>query len=86
VDIIKIDRAFVSGIATNEYDAAIARVILTLADRLKFRVIAEGVETVEQMKQLAAEGCHLMQGFLFSPPLPVDQIDRLLRGTPDLEI
>ncbi|HEX7965742.1 MAG TPA: EAL domain-containing protein [Gammaproteobacteria bacterium] len=86
VDIIKIDRAFVQGIATNEYDAAIARVILTLADRLKFRVIAEGVETVEQMKQLAAEGCHLMQGFLFSPPLPADQCDRLLRGAPDLEI
>jgi EAL domain-containing protein (putative c-di-GMP-specific phosphodiesterase class I) len=86
VDIIKIDRAFVQGIATNEYDAAIARVILTLADRLKFRVIAEGVETVEQMKQLIAEGCYLMQGFLFSPPLPVDQCDRLLRGIPDLEI
>jgi diguanylate cyclase (GGDEF)-like protein len=86
VDIIKIDRAFVQGIAVNEYDAAIARVILTLADRLKFRVIAEGVETVEQMKALVAEGCHLMQGFLFSPPLPAEQCDRLLRGAPDLEI
>ena len=86
VDIIKIDRAFVQGIATNEYDAAIARVILTLADRLKFRVIAEGVETLAQMKQLAAEGCHLMQGFLFSPPLPAEECDRLLRGAPDLEV
>jgi EAL domain-containing protein (putative c-di-GMP-specific phosphodiesterase class I) len=53
---------------------------------LKFRVIAEGVETVEQMQALVAEGCHLMQGFLFSPPLPADQCDRLLRGAPDLEI
>jgi len=86
VDVIKIDRAFVQGIATNEYDAAIARVILTLADRLKFRVIAEGVETVEQMKRLADEGCHLMQGFLFSQPLPAAECDRLLRGVPDLEI
>ena len=86
VDVIKIDRAFVQGIATNEYDAAIARVILTLADRLKFRVIAEGVETVEQMQQLMAEGCYLMQGFLFSKPLPAEDCDRLLRGVPDLEV
>ncbi len=86
VDVIKIDRAFVQGIASNEYDAAIARVILTLADRLKFRVIAEGVETVEQMKQLVAEGCHLMQGFLFSAPLPAAECDKLLRGAPDLSI
>ncbi|MGE5624133.1 MAG: putative bifunctional diguanylate cyclase/phosphodiesterase [Bacillota bacterium] len=84
VDVIKIDRAFVQGIATNEYDAAIARVILTLADRLKFRVIAEGVETVEQMKRLMEEGCYLMQGFLFSQPLPAAECDRLLRGEPDL--
>ena len=86
VDVIKIDRAFVQGIATSEYDAAIARVILTLADRLKFRVIAEGVETIGQMQQLMAEGCHLMQGFLFSQPLPADECDKLLRGKPDLEI
>ncbi|HEV7164724.1 MAG: putative bifunctional diguanylate cyclase/phosphodiesterase [Gammaproteobacteria bacterium] len=86
VDVIKIDRAFVQGIATSEHDAAIARVILTLADRLKFRVIAEGVETIGQMQQLMAEGCHLMQGFLFSQPLPADECDRLLRGKPDLEI
>ncbi|HET7174438.1 MAG TPA: EAL domain-containing protein [Gammaproteobacteria bacterium] len=86
VDIIKIDRAFVQGIASSEYDAAIARTILTLADRLKFRVIAEGVETVGQMRQLVTEGCHLMQGFLFSPPLPAEQCDKLLRGAPDLEI
>ena len=86
VDIIKIDRAFVQGIASSEYDAAIARTILTLADRLKFRVIAEGVETVGQMKQLMTEGCHLMQGFLFSPPLPAEQCDKLLRGAPDLEV
>ena len=86
VDVIKIDRAFVQGIATSEYDAAIARVILTLADRLKFRVIAEGVETIGQMQQLVAEGCYLMQGFLFSQPLPADECDRLLRGVPDLQI
>ncbi len=86
VDVIKIDRAFVQGIATSEYDAAIARVILTLADRLKFRVIAEGVETIGQMQQLIAEGCYLMQGYLFSQPLPADECDRLLRGQPDLLI
>jgi len=38
------------------------------------------------MKQLLAEGCYLMQGFLFSPPLPADECDRLMRGSPDLEI
>jgi diguanylate cyclase (GGDEF)-like protein len=86
VDIIKIDRAFVMNIATNEYDAAIARTIITLADRLKFRVVAEGVETIAQMNQLIAEGCYLMQGFLFSPPLPAPECDQLLRGAPDLAV
>ena len=86
VDIIKIDRAFVMNIASNEYDAAIARTIITLSDRLKFRVVAEGVETIDQMKQLISEGCHLMQGFLFSQPLPAAECDRLLRGEPDLAI
>ena len=86
VDIIKIDRAFVTGIADSPYDAAIARCIITLADRLKFRVIAEGVETIAQMRRLKKEGCHLMQGYLFSPPLRFADCDALLRGKPDLEI
>jgi diguanylate cyclase (GGDEF)-like protein len=86
VDIIKIDRAFVHGIAASEYDAAIARCIITLAERLRFRVVAEGVETIPQMQRLMAEGCHMMQGFLFSPPLAAADCDRLLRGVPDLEI
>jgi diguanylate cyclase (GGDEF)-like protein len=86
VDVLKIDREFVDVIHRSQYDAAIAHSIIALGESLKLEVIAEGVETVGQMETLRAQGCHIMQGYLFSPPLAEEECDRLLRGIPDLAI
>jgi len=86
VDVLKIDREFVDAVHKSQYDAAIARTVIALGDSLKLEVIAEGVETVPQMQSLRAQGCHVMQGYLFSPPLEEEECDRLLRGVLDLAI
>ena len=86
VDVLKIDREFVEVIQRSEYDAAIAHSIISLGESLKLQVIAEGVETLQQMDSLLQQGCHTMQGYLLSPPLAEDECDRLLRGQPDLEV
>ena len=86
VDVLKIDREFVEVIQRSEYDAAIAHSIIALGESLKLQVIAEGVETVQQMESLLQQGCHTMQGYLLSPPLAEEECNRLLRGLPDLEI
>ncbi|HEX7965741.1 MAG TPA: EAL domain-containing protein [Gammaproteobacteria bacterium] len=86
VDVLKIDREFVDVIHKSQYDAAIARTVIALGDSLKLSVIAEGVESVAQMQSLQAQGCHLMQGYLFSPPLEEEDCDRLLRGIVDLAV
>ncbi|MGH8307854.1 MAG: putative bifunctional diguanylate cyclase/phosphodiesterase [Gammaproteobacteria bacterium] len=86
VDVVKIDRAFVTDIASSNYDTAIVHSIISLAESLKLEVIAEGVETVQQMEQLKEQGCCKMQGYLFSAPLELDQCDRLIRGQPDFEV
>lgn len=69
---LKIDRSFVLDIATNEYDAAIAGAVIALAHGLHLSVVAEGVETEAQQRYLDACGCHLMQGYFLSRPLPAD--------------
>lgn len=66
---LKIDRSFVNEACENADDAAIVRSILAMAVSLNLNVVAEGVETMEQLAFLRAEGCHIMQGFLFSRPL-----------------
>lgn len=86
VDVLKIDREFVDVIHKSQYDAAIARTVISLGDSLKLAVIAEGVETVAQMQSLRTQGCRVMQGYLFSPPLVEEECDRLLRGILDLSI
>ena len=86
VDVLKIDREFVEVIHKSQYDTAIAHSIISLGESLKLEVIAEGVETVGQMQTLQAQGCHIMQGYLFSPPLAEEECDRLLKGIPDLAI
>ncbi len=78
VDTLKIDRSFVENIPFDKDNLAITDTIIALTRNLGLHVIAEGVETLEQKEALRALGCTEMQGFLFSRPLPVDQINQML--------
>ena len=80
VHILKIDRAFVSGLATSSDDAAIVRAILSLADSLGLAATAEGVETEEQRAGLLALGCERAQGWYFAPAVPPEELERLVTG------
>jgi diguanylate cyclase (GGDEF)-like protein/PAS domain S-box-containing protein len=78
IHMLKIDQSFVRDITTDPDDAAIASSIIALAHTLNLHVIAEGVETEEQLAYLTGHGCHEMQGYLFSPPVPVAKFEDLL--------
>ncbi len=77
---LKIDHAFVRDINTDKDDSAIVQAIVTLARSLDLRVIAEGVETEEQLGYLASLGCHEYQGFIYSRPLPPSELIDLVRA------
>jgi diguanylate cyclase (GGDEF)-like protein len=76
-DKIKIDRSFVQDITENAGSLNIVRAVAALANGMGMTATAEGVETREQLDSIASEGCTEMQGFLFSQPLPVQEIERL---------
>ena len=78
IDVLKIDRSFVSDITRDASDAAIVASIISLAHNLKLDVIAEGVETHEQLEYLRRHGCDEMQGYYFSKPLAAADFERLL--------
>jgi diguanylate cyclase (GGDEF)-like protein len=78
IDTLKIDKTFIKNVNTNTNDAAITSAIIALAQQLKLRVVAEGVETEEQYAFLRRRGCYAMQGYLFSPAVPVSQFQQLL--------
>ncbi len=76
---LKIDKSFVRDLAHNTDDQAIAMAVISLGHKLNLRVIAEGVETDQQCAFLRDNDCDEMQGYLFSRPVPPDDIARLLR-------
>ncbi len=81
LDTIKIDQSFVGNMSTHENDAAIVRAIIALAHSMKMRVVAEGVETLEQKNALGEMGCDTWQGYLNSRPLAADEFEqRFLAG------
>ena len=83
VDLLKIDRAFVSTLATGDAaGGSLAATIVSLAGTLRLRTVAEGVETDEQAAALVAMGCELGQGYLFARPGDAASIERMLAGVP----
>ncbi|WP_432383026.1 putative bifunctional diguanylate cyclase/phosphodiesterase [Duganella sp. P38] len=79
IDTLKIDRSFTIGIPEDTNDCAIANTIISIAQQLKHKVIAEGVETLEQLTFLKNSGCDEVQGYLFSKPLEAEAFERALR-------
>lgn len=80
LDKLKIDQAFVRNITLDPRSAAIAQATIALAEGLALRVVAEGVETVDQRDFLGRIGCDVLQGYLYSPPVPAGEMQALLRS------
>jgi len=78
VDVVKIDRAFVSGVDSDPVDSAIVAAVINLTTAVGMTTVAEGVETETQLAHLRALGCPVVQGFYLSPPVTGDHMDRML--------
>jgi diguanylate cyclase (GGDEF)-like protein/PAS domain S-box-containing protein len=79
-DILKIDRSFVAGMAANSPDSALVAAAIAMGRALEMEVVAEGIETSEQVADLRELGCPLGQGYLFARPLPPEELDGLLEA------
>jgi hypothetical protein len=86
LDRLKIDRSFIGGIPADSDDAAIVETIIVMTHKLGLRVIAEGVETLEQRLQLVRQGCDEMQGFLLAHPVPAGELPALLMEWPERDL
>ncbi|MDM5177065.1 EAL domain-containing protein [Massilia sp. DJPM01] len=80
IDTLKIDRSFTTGLPFDGNDCAIASTIISIGRQLRHKVIAEGVETLQQLEFLRDAGCDEVQGYLFSRPLPAGDFERQLRA------
>src|SRR5690606_2989227 len=78
ISTLKIDKSFIDNVTTNTDDAILVRGIISLAHSLHMSVVAEGVETVEQLEFLRSHQCDQVQGFYFSPAVPLDAFVELL--------
>ena len=79
---LKIDKSFVNDIAINPNDAAIAKTIIAMGNILGLNVIAEGVESKAQLETLKLHNCPMFQGYLFSKPIPINELDQLINDWP----
>ncbi len=86
VDKLKLDQSFVRGIADSPEALAISRAVLAVAHSLRLKVVAEGVETQEQLQTLANNNCDEMQGYYFSRPLPAEHCTRFLAEKRQLQV
>lgn len=78
IDMLKIDRSFVNNMSVNSAEEKIARAVIALANSMDLEVLAEGVETKEQISLLKEYGCHLVQGYYYSKPVPAQKFEELL--------
>ena len=78
VDILKVDKSFIDGVAESGEEAALTAAIIELATILNLQPVAEGIEHAEQLEKLLALNCELGQGFYFAPPMPIESIEELL--------
>jgi len=79
IDMIKIDRSFITNISNNSNDLAIVKTIMTMASNLNIKVIAEGVETAEQLSVLKQLGCEFYQGYYYSKPISKEEFVALVK-------
>jgi EAL domain-containing protein (putative c-di-GMP-specific phosphodiesterase class I) len=77
---LKIDRSFVARTDNNTPELALVKTIVNLGHSLGLEIVAEGIETEEQCRQLLRLNCHLGQGYLFAAPMPAQKIEALLAG------
>jgi len=85
IDTLKVDRSFVRNLPSNSEDKAITNAIIVMGKTLSLTVVAEGVETEEQMNFLKEHACDVMQGYYFSKPIVPEQFADLLRDhTPSI--
>ncbi|MGE8617253.1 MAG: EAL and GGDEF domain-containing protein [Achromobacter spanius] len=80
VDELKLDRSFVQGLESDDAARALTSAVIRIGESLSLPVVAEGVENEEQRRFLIEQGCAAGQGFLFSPPLPAEELEEWLRG------
>ena len=85
IDALKIDRSFVKGIPNDDNDIALVSATIAMAHRLGLKVIAEGVETREQLEFLRQEQCDEIQGYIISEPLPLEKIQKLINDRLELD-
>jgi EAL domain-containing protein (putative c-di-GMP-specific phosphodiesterase class I) len=85
VDILKVDKSFIDGVAESGEEAALTAAIIELATILNLQPVAEGIESAEQLEKLLALNCEFGQGFYFAVPMPIENVDELLRDREALE-